>query len=137
MTQETKHSKYAEYQANYYKVNQEKIDARKRAYRQGIISDRMALIPKPCKECGCKTLPNPKGRTKVFCSNACRNKCHRRNIKELKEQNKMLREALEKLVFMHTCEQEGISSGIPTPNQWLQAVDEAQEALAQPVTDKE
>lgn len=37
--------------------------------------------------------------------------------------------ALEKLVFLHGCEQEGIESGQPTPDQWIKAVNEAEEAL--------
>jgi hypothetical protein len=38
---------------------------------------------------------------------------------------------LDKLVAMHVAEQEGISSGAPTPEQWAQAVDDAAEVLAQ------
>lgn len=34
-----------------------------------------------------------------------------------------LKEAAKELVHLHVCEQEGLSSGRPTPAQWLQAVD--------------
>ena len=46
-------------------------------------------------------------------------------------QNKIdrLREALEKLVHLHNCEQEGIESGKPTPGQWIEAVKNAEDAL--------
>ena len=37
--------------------------------------------------------------------------------------------ALEALVFLHGCEQEGLESGMPTPEQWEQAVDAAHRAL--------
>ena len=38
-------------------------------------------------------------------------------------------DALEHLVFLHGCEQEGLESGMPTPEQWEQAVDAAHRAL--------
>jgi hypothetical protein len=38
--------------------------------------------------------------------------------------------ALQNLVHLHTCEQEGISSGHPTPIQWMDAVDKASEAIS-------
>jgi hypothetical protein len=41
-----------------------------------------------------------------------------------------LEAALERLVFLHQCEQEGISSGMPTPKQWIDAVEVAEQALA-------
>jgi hypothetical protein len=37
--------------------------------------------------------------------------------------------ALEQLVHLHGCEQEGLESGMPTPEQWEQAVDAAHRAL--------
>ena len=37
--------------------------------------------------------------------------------------------ALEALVFLHGCEQEGLESGMPTPEQWEQAVNAAHKAL--------
>ena len=40
-----------------------------------------------------------------------------------------LLEALQNLVNLHLCEQEGISSGKPTSAMWLEAVDKAQEAI--------
>lgn len=40
-----------------------------------------------------------------------------------------LYDALADLVFLHGCEQEGIESGMPTPEQWTQAVDNAVIAL--------
>ena len=46
-----------------------------------------------------------------------------------RQHNKELIEALEELVHLHMCEQEGIVSGQPTPKQWLKAVDKASEAI--------
>ena len=40
-----------------------------------------------------------------------------------------IREALQNLVYLHACEQEGIESGQPTPEQWFKAVEDAEEAL--------
>jgi hypothetical protein len=40
-----------------------------------------------------------------------------------------LLEALQKLVFLHTCEQEGITSGQPTPDDWFSAVHAAELAI--------
>ena len=40
-----------------------------------------------------------------------------------------LYDALADLVFLHGCEQEGIESAMPTPDQWEQAVDNAVIAL--------
>jgi hypothetical protein len=37
--------------------------------------------------------------------------------------------ALKELVHLHLCEQEGLSSGMPTKQQWLEAVDAASEAI--------
>lgn len=38
-------------------------------------------------------------------------------------------EALQELVHLHLCEQEGVSSGQPSAAQWLQAVDKAEIAI--------
>jgi len=38
-------------------------------------------------------------------------------------------DALDNLLFLHGCEQEGIESGQPTKEQWLEAVDKGIEAL--------
>jgi len=40
-----------------------------------------------------------------------------------------IREALQNLVHLHMCEQEGIESGQPTSEQWFKAVEDAEEAL--------
>jgi len=48
---------------------------------------------------------------------------------ELLKQNEELREALSELVHLHGCEQEGLLSGQPTPEQWYKAVEEAEQAL--------
>lgn len=54
-----------------------------------------------------------------------------KEYKKLLKQNDIYREALEKLIDLHMCEQEGIGSGMPTPKQWIDTVDEACEALKQ------
>lgn len=36
---------------------------------------------------------------------------------------------IEKLLDLHACEQEGLESGMPTPKQWYEAVDDAFKAL--------
>lgn len=36
---------------------------------------------------------------------------------------------IKHLLHLHACEQEGISSGQPTPQEWSKAVDEANEAV--------
>lgn len=41
----------------------------------------------------------------------------------------VLYDALAELVHLHGCEQEGVESGMPTPEQWTQAVDNAVIAL--------
>jgi hypothetical protein len=49
------------------------------------------------------------------------------------EKNKRIKdltETLSRLVFLHECEQEGLSSGQPTFKQWIEAVDKASEALS-------
>jgi hypothetical protein len=38
--------------------------------------------------------------------------------------------ALEQLVHLHMCEQEGMSSGQPSPADWYEAVDKASEAIS-------
>ena len=38
-------------------------------------------------------------------------------------------EALSQLVHLHLCEQEGISSGMPTSEQWMEAVNKACDVL--------
>ena len=40
-----------------------------------------------------------------------------------------LLEALQDLVHLHLCEQEGVSSGMPTREQWFDAVDKASKAI--------
>jgi len=40
-----------------------------------------------------------------------------------------IKEALQNLVYLHACEQEGIESGQPTSEQWFKAVEDAEEAL--------
>jgi hypothetical protein len=51
-------------------------------------------------------------------------------IADLIEQSPSLYHALAKLVHLHGCEQEGLSSGKPTPQQWMDAINEASAALA-------
>ena len=36
---------------------------------------------------------------------------------------------IKHLLHLHACEQEGLSSGQPTPQDWIKAVDEANEAI--------
>lgn len=38
-------------------------------------------------------------------------------------------EALQKLVFLHSCEQEGIDSAMPTRGQWMDAISKAEKAI--------
>ena len=45
---------------------------------------------------------------------------------ELLKQRDELLEALKELVHLHMCEQEGLLSGQPTPEQWLKAVEKAE-----------
>lgn len=40
-----------------------------------------------------------------------------------------LKEAAEKLLHLHLCEQEGLLSGKPTPKQWIEAVNKLSDAL--------
>lgn len=44
-----------------------------------------------------------------------------------------LLKALEDLVHLHMCEQEGLSSGQPSSSDWLKAVDQAIEAISKVV----
>ena len=48
---------------------------------------------------------------------------------ELLQQRDELKEALTELVHLHGCEQEGIGSGQPTPQQWYDAVNKAEAAI--------
>jgi len=50
-------------------------------------------------------------------------------LKNLKAENERLKEAAEKLVFLHQCEQEGIESGQPTAQDWFEAVNQLGELL--------
>ena len=54
--------------------------------------------------------------------------CRKRYTKEVALTGR-LEAALEKLVHLHDCELEGISSGMPTSEQWMNAVDEARRVL--------
>lgn len=38
-------------------------------------------------------------------------------------------EALQNLVFLHSCEQEGIDSAMPTRGQWMDAISKAEKAI--------
>lgn len=42
---------------------------------------------------------------------------------------------LQNLIHLHTCEQEGIGSGQPTPKEWMEAVDKAHEAVLKAIGD--
>ncbi len=46
-----------------------------------------------------------------------------------KAASKDLLEALQRLVHLHNCEMEGISSGQPTPEEWMDAINYGNEAL--------
>ena len=50
-------------------------------------------------------------------------------FRDCREKEVDIIKALADLVFLHGCEQEGIESGMPTPDQWEQAVDNAVMAL--------
>ena len=50
---------------------------------------------------------------------------------ELFKERDELIEALRELIHLHACEQEGISAGMPTPQQWIEAVDKADNVLKQ------
>ena len=49
--------------------------------------------------------------------------------REAVRQRDELREALKQLVHLHGCEQEGLLSGQPTPEQWYKAVERAEAAI--------
>lgn len=48
---------------------------------------------------------------------------------EWMQKGKDLTEALTELVHLHGCEQEGLQSGKPTPEQWFNAVNKAHDVL--------
>lgn len=50
-------------------------------------------------------------------------------VARLKYQRDQLLEQLEKLLDMHCREQEGIGIGMPTPSEWFNAVNQANEVL--------
>jgi hypothetical protein len=50
------------------------------------------------------------------------------NAKLIANAPRVLKE-LQRLVFLHTCEQEGIGSGMPTPKEWIEAVEEAHQSI--------
>lgn len=50
----------------------------------------------------------------------------------MKKENKIaidLLEALEEFIHLHMCGQEGLSSGQPTTEQWLKAVEKGEKAI--------
>lgn len=54
---------------------------------------------------------------------------HFNNICNMVRTMEELREALSELVHLHACEQEGLLSGKPTPEQWINAVNKAAKSL--------
>ena len=50
-------------------------------------------------------------------------------VAELTKQRNELLNALKELVHLHMCEQEGLLSGQPTPEQWFKAVEKAEMAI--------
>ena len=50
-------------------------------------------------------------------------------VAEVTKQRDELLEALKELVHLHGCEQEGLLSGQPTPEQWFKAVEKAELAI--------
>lgn len=50
-------------------------------------------------------------------------------LEDLHEDKRDLDGALERLVSLHVREQEGLSSGMPSSDEWLSAVDDAAESL--------
>lgn len=58
----------------------------------------------------------------------CYQKCGLLPSELLQQRDEML-EALKELVHLHGCEQEGIGSGQPTFEQWIKAVEKAEQAL--------
>ena len=57
------------------------------------------------------------------------NYVERAKYDEAVRQRDELREALKQLVHLHGCEQEGLLSGQPTPEQWYKAVERAEAAI--------
>jgi hypothetical protein len=49
--------------------------------------------------------------------------------KDVTRQRDELLTALKQLVHLHGCEQEGLLSGQPTPEQWYKAVEQAEAAI--------
>lgn len=49
-------------------------------------------------------------------------------IKELENCLMVCKLHFDYLVHLHMCEQEGIASGMPSPDEWIKAVDKAAEA---------
>ena len=47
-----------------------------------------------------------------------------------------LLKALQDLVHLHSCEQEGLLSGQPTAKQWIKAVNQAEKAITKATTPK-
>jgi uncharacterized coiled-coil protein SlyX len=54
------------------------------------------------------------------------------HVSELESEVERLKGVLRHLVHLHICEQEGIGSGQPTPQQWMDAVDKASELILEP-----
>jgi hypothetical protein len=54
---------------------------------------------------------------------------YEKNWLKAEQERDELREALEKLVHLHLCEQEGIGIGMPTAEEWIEAVKDAEQAL--------
>ena len=68
----------------------------------------------------------------ALCDSAILSRSHGRTLSnnEAAEIMNELFEALEELLFLNSCEEEGISSGQPTPEQWRKAFDKASRARA-------
>ena len=52
-------------------------------------------------------------------------------ITDIMEQRDRIISAFEYLLHLHSCEQEGITSGQPEPKDWFKAVDDAWDALTE------
>lgn len=52
----------------------------------------------------------------------------------LKAQNKKLVEWVKEQIHLHTCEQEGISSGMPSPEQWYKSYYKGEKLLDELLT---
>lgn len=50
-------------------------------------------------------------------------------IDKLQTENKKLYESLSDLIHLHNCEMEGLLSGMPTTEQWMEAVEKASNVL--------